>query len=247
MMTNYCRVPLQSWVCLRSMRKKDKINVCISSTIVIVSLVSYGTHYGAHDWTNSDPKRLNYWPSAMRQDMKGRHETQTSFLCYTSNADVIRTWRRNSNIFPAKISEKDLIFLSIDKNIKQFLGVNQINFTNSCFTIHEKFLYHCCGYSPFLKERVSHVTTNETNFSFERYVIPDSYFRIEDIVNGKAEEVNMTIKVNLMTEEQTQIEIIAQHRCRGDVIVDPYPEIHFNIYRQKSDGNRAYSEYHWYL
>lgn len=89
--------------------------------------------------------------------------------------------------------------------------------------------------------------TNETKFIYERRVIPDNYIRIEDIINGKPEMVDLMIKVSAVTENRTNLDIIAQHRCRGDVIIDPYPEVHINVDRRNSNGSIKKNEFHWFL
>ncbi|XP_045165026.1 uncharacterized protein LOC123528969 [Mercenaria mercenaria] len=240
--TDYCSKMYAFCFCLHRIQKTN-INVCISSGLIIFSLVSYGTHDWAKHKSNSDTFRL----TASLQAENGSHEMLTSFLCYTNDVKFFHTLRHRPKIFEAKYSETDFVFLTVGSDIENILNRGHIPNQKPCFTMNDTFLYHCCGYSPYLKESGKNLITRETNFVYERHVVTDNYIRIEDFINGKPEMVDLLIKFSLDTSNQTKTDVVCKHRCRGDVPVDNYPEIHIYVDTQNADRNLTKNAFHWYL
>ncbi|XP_060605419.1 uncharacterized protein LOC132757934 [Ruditapes philippinarum] len=229
------------WYCINTVHKNKK-NAVVSSSIIIVSLiVTYGTHDLVHHEPLSTFPRLIFSPSVQLEE----RETNTSYLCYTNDVNISQRLGRRLNIFKGKISDNEFVFLSVGIDIRHILNINHLK-EDSCFSVENTFLYHCCGYSPYLKDSEKNFRLQETNFEFERRVVTDNYFRVEDIFTGKPVVVDLTIKFRSGMLNHRIAEVISRHRCRGDVKVDHYPEVHIEV--NINDHNKlSNQEFHWYL
>lgn len=216
-----------------------KRNVGISSTIVLVSLVSYGTY----DWS----RHTASFQQAPTPTEDLYLETPLAYLCYTNHFEIYTQLRRHPNVFAGKVSKTGIVFLSTESELIQSLHLIPDPLTGSCYKRVDPFLYHCCSYSPFVTgNEDASFKIRQSSFTYHRRIISDNFIRIEDILTGKPIMLDQTIELTTRSSNDTVTKVTAHHRCRGDTRLDPYPEVHISSETVLA-GSSSFQEFHWFL
>ncbi|KAL4238084.1 hypothetical protein ACF0H5_002796 [Mactra antiquata] len=224
------------------------MNVYISSTIAVITIVSYGSQ----NWNNSEN---DSWQSELHQTPSQTEEIdqldQTmTHLCYTNDPQVYTRLRRCPIVFVANLTTNDFVYLLLDSTFLKAFNINISDITHrdkACDTYRSSdYSYHCCSYSPNSSKKERQDRNNNSTFSYYRKVIQDNFIRIEDILLGKQLFVDQYVHFGISNGD-VNITIAAHHQCRSDVIVDPYPEVHITTDHVVPDHGLIRKSFHWYL
>ncbi|KAH3845451.1 hypothetical protein DPMN_087732 [Dreissena polymorpha] len=231
--------------------RRKQSDVLIYSSLAAASFLAYGIFPPAHVPVETNPYK----------DLTVAHPLSSeTVVCSTNNTHILSTWRHTPYVFLGKSSNQTAIFLSNNPALNDALAIyirrmssNQSTFflshndaTNDVMTSYyggnvdgeikaEKFAYNCHAFSTADND----VCRND--FVLKQTYIQDSYFRIEDVFNGKQQHVEQFVRFYPHQLGDILSVSITQKR-RLHVKVDPYPEVHISV--RSTANTRAF---HWYL
>lgn len=188
--------------------------------------------YGSVDWFQTRNRVCEHSPPA-NNATKIFHPT--AVLCHTADPHTLRRLRKKPLIFLATLHDQSYVYLSVNSD-------HNANLLHSISSAPCGYGYNnnhfCCTYSEHQEE------TRSENFTYVKAYHKDPYFHIEDIYYGKSGHLHHKIQFTHVTEDLEHIKVSAEHNCRSDVLVDPYPEVHLEI-NNEIENRSLY--FHWYL